>query len=558
MKRDLLGKKLVVTGAARGIGEKVARLAAARGARVTVIGLEADRLRALADELGPTAVWREADVRDGAALRSAIDEAADVMGGIDLVVANAGVVAYGTVRQTDETSFERVLDINLNGVFRTLKYATPHLERSRGHVLVVASALSFMPLAAMASYGASKAAAELLALTYRQEVAHLGVTVGLVHPSWIDTDLVRGAEADLLLPGAARAAALSGQRHHERRPGGRRDRRRARAPTQPRVRAARGPRGQLGEGSAEFALGLALGKAFRGPCGSLPRTGGRGVGEARPAHARHRHPCCREQVVVAVQGCTRPPSLSGASGDRVVQARAGLVGGLGTFPAVTQPDGEVHAHRPEHLRHGVLELDEMLGQFEGDVPMHETPQLGGDDFGFLPLDPAGAHEPVARGSDMSVGFTKGRGMPAQAKVRIRKRPVRRPSGQAEHQVVEVRVLVGQPTTGQGHGEEIRDRVLRHRYVGERSAEFLEPVIGDSTHELGNATEVAVDHHRRQSAGGSHRARLQSRRPLLGQQTDGRLHKPFRCVIKPRPPCHVSHASIVDTSQITWLCKSSRQ
>ncbi|MFF7311562.1 short-chain dehydrogenase/reductase [Streptomyces sp. NPDC008137] len=196
MKRDLLGKKLVVTGAARGIGEKVARLAAARGARVTVIGLEADRLRALADGLGPAA-WREADVRDGAALRSAIDEAADVMGGIDLVIANAGVVAYGTVRQTDEASFERVLDINLNGVFRTLKYATPHLERSRGHVLVVASALSFMPLAAMASYGASKAGAELLALTYRQEVAHLGITAGVVHPSWIDTDLVRGAEADL-------------------------------------------------------------------------------------------------------------------------------------------------------------------------------------------------------------------------------------------------------------------------------------------------------------------------------------------------------------------------
>ncbi|KND41858.1 MULTISPECIES: SDR family oxidoreductase [Streptomyces] len=197
MKRDLLGRKLIVTGGARGIGEKVARLAASRGARVTVIGLEADRLRTLVDDLGPTASWREADVRDGVALRSAIDEAAEVMGGIDLVVANAGVVAYGTVRQTDEASFERVVDVNLNGVFRTLKYATPHLERSRGHVLVVASALSFMPFPAMSSYGASKAGVELLALTYRQEVAHLGITAGLVHPSWIDTDLVRGGEADL-------------------------------------------------------------------------------------------------------------------------------------------------------------------------------------------------------------------------------------------------------------------------------------------------------------------------------------------------------------------------
>src|SRR6516165_11641416 len=197
MRRNLSGRKLVITGAARGIGERVARIAAARGARVALVGLEPDRLRSLADELGAGASWREADVRDGVALRSAIDSSAKTMGGIDIVVANAGVAAYGTVRQADEASFERVLDINVNGVFRTLKYATPHLQRSRGHVTVVASALSFTPLAGMAPYAASKAGVEMLALAYRQEVAHLGVTVGLVHPSWIDTDLVRGAEADL-------------------------------------------------------------------------------------------------------------------------------------------------------------------------------------------------------------------------------------------------------------------------------------------------------------------------------------------------------------------------
>jgi NAD(P)-dependent dehydrogenase (short-subunit alcohol dehydrogenase family) len=197
MRRNLAGRKLVITGAARGIGEKVARLAAARGARVALIGLEPDRLRALADDLGPAASWHEADVRDGAALRSAIDACAKVMGGIDAVVANAGVAAYGTVRQADEASFERVLDINLNGVFRTLKYSTPHLERSRGHAMVVASAISFTPIAGLASYAASKAGVEMLALAYRQEVTHLGITVGIVHPSWIDTDLVRGAEADL-------------------------------------------------------------------------------------------------------------------------------------------------------------------------------------------------------------------------------------------------------------------------------------------------------------------------------------------------------------------------
>jgi len=169
MRRNLSGRKLVITGAARGIGEKVARLAAARGARVALVGLEPDRLRALADDLGPTASWWEADVRDGVALRSAIDDCAKSMGGIDIVVANAGIAAYGTVRHADEASFERVLDINLNGVFRTLKYATPHLECSRGHAMVVASAISFTPLAGLASYAASKAGVEMLVLAYRQE-----------------------------------------------------------------------------------------------------------------------------------------------------------------------------------------------------------------------------------------------------------------------------------------------------------------------------------------------------------------------------------------------------
>jgi NAD(P)-dependent dehydrogenase (short-subunit alcohol dehydrogenase family) len=197
MTNDLAGKKLVVTGAARGIGEQVARLAVARGARVGLIGLEPERLESLAIALGPSVSWVEADVRDGVALRAAMDASAETLGGIDYVVANAGVVAYGTVRQADEGSFERVLDVNLNGVFRTLKYATPHLERSRGHAVIIASALSFLALPAMASYGASKAGVEALALAYRQEVAHLGITVGLVHPSWIDTDLVRGAENDL-------------------------------------------------------------------------------------------------------------------------------------------------------------------------------------------------------------------------------------------------------------------------------------------------------------------------------------------------------------------------
>lgn len=197
MKQDLNNRRVLVTGAARGIGASVARLAVARGARVALIGLEPERLQALASELGHHAVWFEADVRDGESVRNAIDQSALALGGIDVLVANAGVVAYGTVRQADDAAFERVIDVNLTGTFRTLKFATAHLESSRGHALVVASALSFMALPSMSSYTASKAGVEMLAMAYRQEVAHLGITVGLVHPSWIETDLVRGAELDI-------------------------------------------------------------------------------------------------------------------------------------------------------------------------------------------------------------------------------------------------------------------------------------------------------------------------------------------------------------------------
>lgn len=197
MAQTFSGKVALITGAARGIGAGVARGYVARGGKVALVGLEPELLAELSDELGDAAAWWEADVRDSGAVAAAIDSAAAHFGRLDHVLANAGIASYGTVRQIDDTAFERVVDININGVFRTLKYATPHLAATKGYALVVASQASFTPLAGLASYNASKAGAESLGMAYKQEVAFLGIDVGVCHPSWIDTDIVRNAEKDL-------------------------------------------------------------------------------------------------------------------------------------------------------------------------------------------------------------------------------------------------------------------------------------------------------------------------------------------------------------------------
>lgn len=191
----IAGKRVLITGAGRGIGAALAGELTRRGARVGLLGLEPDRLKALAAECG--GVWAEADVTDQVAVTSGTERIVTALGGLDVMVANAGISVIGTTRQVDPEAFARTVDVNLVGVFRTVQAALPHLIERRGYVLVISSLAAMTPTAGFAAYGASKAGAEAFANALRVEVAHLGVRVGSAHPCWIDTDMVRDAEADL-------------------------------------------------------------------------------------------------------------------------------------------------------------------------------------------------------------------------------------------------------------------------------------------------------------------------------------------------------------------------
>lgn len=195
MSSPLLGKTVFITGAARGIGEAVARLAVSKGARVALVGLEPERLKVLAAEFN--AHWAECDVTDQAALELAVASTVEAYGGIDYLVANAGVANIGTVNTGPVDAIIRTIDINLNGVIRTVSAALPQLKASKGYALLISSAAAFSALPGMAAYCASKAGVEQFGNVLRLETAHLGVGVGTAHPIWINTDLVRGFKEDL-------------------------------------------------------------------------------------------------------------------------------------------------------------------------------------------------------------------------------------------------------------------------------------------------------------------------------------------------------------------------
>ncbi|MEV2225602.1 short-chain dehydrogenase/reductase [Nocardia vinacea] len=206
---DMDGKVVLITGAAQGIGRELANILHTRGASVVLVDIDGKGVATAATALGSRTLPLVADVADREAMCQVITDAVDHFGGLNVVVANAGVVPRpATLRTLDGRDFDRVIDINLTGVFNTVRPALDHVVRARGHVVVVSSCAAFAPGMAGAPYMISKAGVEQLGRALRVELSPFGASAGVAYFGIVDTAMTHdtldgddlGRALDDLLP----------------------------------------------------------------------------------------------------------------------------------------------------------------------------------------------------------------------------------------------------------------------------------------------------------------------------------------------------------------------
>jgi NAD(P)-dependent dehydrogenase (short-subunit alcohol dehydrogenase family) len=193
---QLAGRVALITGPARGIGAETARQLAAKGMKLGLAGLEPERIATLAQELPTETAQFECDVTDWDQLRTAVAGTVEQLGGIDVVVANAGIAPWGPVETIEPEAFERTIEVNLLGVWRTIRTALPHVIERRGYILPIASAAAAIHTPVIAHYNAAKAGVEGFADALRIEMRGHEVGVGCGYFGFIDTDMVRAVDED--------------------------------------------------------------------------------------------------------------------------------------------------------------------------------------------------------------------------------------------------------------------------------------------------------------------------------------------------------------------------
>jgi NAD(P)-dependent dehydrogenase (short-subunit alcohol dehydrogenase family) len=184
----LEGKAAIITGGEGSIGMATARVFVAEGARVALIGIAADELRAGAAFLGKAATWAVADVTDAVAVKAAVAHAADRFGGLDVVVSNAGISGViAPVADYPEDVFDQVLAVHVRGSFLVCKYSLPHL-RPGASIVITSSVVGLTSDTGICAYASAKHAMVGLMRTLAKEVAPRGIRVNTIHPGPVDNE----------------------------------------------------------------------------------------------------------------------------------------------------------------------------------------------------------------------------------------------------------------------------------------------------------------------------------------------------------------------------------
>ena len=192
MQIDFTGRNVLVTGGTRGIGRGIVEAFLEAGARVAVNGSsEASTAKALGElKAGKQAVAAPGSVDSSAACKAIVDAAVAGLGGLDVVVNNAGVYEGVTTEETDDAIWDKIIDTNLKGTFFVTKYAVPHLRKTKGNIVNIASVNGMIGLRSGCPYGASKAGVITMTKHHSIEFAP-DIRVNAICPGAIDSDMLR-------------------------------------------------------------------------------------------------------------------------------------------------------------------------------------------------------------------------------------------------------------------------------------------------------------------------------------------------------------------------------
>lgn len=185
------GKVAAITGAASGIGLECAKVLLAAGAKVVLIDQAEDKLRSLCSELGPKAIPLVINLTDPTSVAGMMPGILAATGGLDIFHANAGSYVGGDVLGGDPDAWDRMLNLNINAVFRSIHAVLPHMvEQRRGDIIVTSSIAGMIPVVWEPVYTASKHAVQAFVHTVRRQVAKYGIRVGAVQPGPVVTALL--------------------------------------------------------------------------------------------------------------------------------------------------------------------------------------------------------------------------------------------------------------------------------------------------------------------------------------------------------------------------------